>query len=434
MFETINPELKLILGFYLPNRFTINMGTHQLPIEKDENEKFNLFLHEYIHLIQNIFSVSGWYAFSYESSRYEAVAKLFLSRSEIAYPIKSYDSSWFIDNSYETLIKSIKYQKYLFEKDEISDHSKIEFVGPEFFQFTTPGVASSTSYARPKITSAFNIDGVLSQIKIGNFVILESMAYLIERYYNIHKDHSPDYPYKVLSKIFDASPLKGSLPIQIVITYLSLMHPFPDAKFKELFECVVNEKLYEKDLLEDVTRSLLEVHFPDTIDSIEKHFNGLAEHINEFAQVLSRNDMADKYVSWLRNVTTNVFANISKNPVHYINPILNRGGADEILGMLDLNYFLFDNSDGNLSFPKREIEGDASAVLFNRNFFHLLDFMLTAENRKCPMFQNCSLPEKDSDCEFTPFKHANRNVGEDICDYGQVAQLFGVHQFPTLNL
>jgi hypothetical protein len=45
-----------------------------------------------------------------------------------------------------------------------------------------------------------------------------------------------------------------------------------------------------------------------------------------------------------------------------------------------------------------------------------------------PLLQ--SINHNTTICLNKPFEQGNRKVGENICDYGLVAHMFGVHEFP----
>lgn len=108
-----------------------------------------------------------------------------------------------------------------------------------------------------------------------------------------------------------------------------------------------------------------------------------------------------------------------------------RKGAQDILAVTELNYFLIEDSTKKSSRPNTFNEEDIKAIVFNRNLFHLMDLFVYGQEPICPMYNICSLHEKnDSICLRKPFEQGIKDVGEDICDYGLVAHMFGVHEFP----
>jgi len=55
------------IGIYLSQRFTFELPLAEFPFEFSNNIESQTFLHEYTHLVQNLFSVVGWFTLGFEA-------------------------------------------------------------------------------------------------------------------------------------------------------------------------------------------------------------------------------------------------------------------------------------------------------------------------------------------------------------------------------
>src|SRR5271157_1616227 len=115
----INLKLEKALGYYLPNRFTLNAGDDLVTITP---EKFTVFIHEYGHLIQNLFTISGWYSFAIETTKLKIIINT-------AQEIKKYDiplkKSLKNDELRNKLYKTYIFRYYLMNTQGLTDKDKI---------------------------------------------------------------------------------------------------------------------------------------------------------------------------------------------------------------------------------------------------------------------------------------------------------------------
>lgn len=430
----VNYKYQKVLGYYLPNRFTINLGDYKLPITNNDKEAFTIFLHEYVHLLQNIFTITGWYSFAFETLKLESIINNILNNKKIEYPLSK--SNNIPENILKSLLKSHNYKEYLFQSDNIPEKAKINFKGPEIFS-TKPQTFNGITDLNLKlfVFSKFDVDGTEQEIKINNLVICESMAYIIEKHYGLVDIDSPDYPYKVLIKLFENTPLKDHYEQQIVILYLAMLSIFPDTKLKDIYNVVVANDLDKITIIDDFINALLKIYGTIIQHDIKRHCSAIKEHISEYVQVLSNYPLSLEYRTWLLTITTHLEAKLNEDPFYFIRPIINRLGSNEILAVTDLNYFLLEDSSNKLSCPNKVNKDDIAAIVFNRNLFHLLDlFIYEGAELECPMYNSCSLMEKsEGKCKHRPFENGIRQVGEDICDYGIVSYFLGVSEYPIFK-
>jgi hypothetical protein len=259
---------------------------------------------------------------------------------------------------------------------------------------------------------------------------------MVENFYGIANLPAPTtYPYKIIGKIFEKTNLRDRPEFQIIIIHLSMMTSFPDIQFKKIFDYAVIHDLYKITSVQEFCDRLISDSSTRIKELINFNLNKIDTRMQQYEDALTIYGMADKHIRWIKDVYGAISTSLRSNPIWYLMPILNKGTADDILGVLDRNYFMFEQSDGKLSLHKRTEQNDidaADALIFNRNLFHFLDYIIRKyeHNPRCPMYMNCKLIEKDSTCVDEPYKHGIRTKNEQICHYGQAAHLFGVNQYP----
>ena len=434
-------KLSKELGYYLPNRLTINMGDYELPIQEWEAEKFTLFLHEYIHLIQNLFTIAGWESYSNEMLNYTALTMLTLRTKEIPYPFDKLPPGTIPADIKSVFNVADQYDEYVFEEDRTLGSCKdFEFLGKINIKTVVPPGSKLTSLSeKPFATAKFTVDGHECDIKINPLILSESMSYMVENYYGIATLSSPPpYPYQIIGKIFEKTELKDRLELQIVIIHLSMMTSFPDIQFVKIFEYVVSNDLSKCATVKDFCDKLIADKSTRIQELLDFNLSKIDERMLKYTESIAKYELADKYIRWINDMYGAISAQLKIDPLWYLTPVLNRCGADGILGVLNRNFFMFENSQGEISLHKRGEKDDtdaAEALIFNRNIFHFMDYLIKdyIDAASCPMYMNCALPEKDGCCINEPYKHGINGKGDKLCNYGEAAHLFGVNEYPVKN-
>ena len=427
----ISREYLKALGYYIPQRFTLFLPEIKLPLASDDKKGFTIFIHEYTHLLQNIFSLSGWTSFAYESLKYEAI--LDHIKEEKAYNLPLYNK--IKDKKINT---SSNYKGYLFSMDKIDRKSKIEALDNTNKLKSTiisdfPVVENNKGI---KIFSQFLVDGKIVNININYLVLIESMAYIVERHYGLSDIPSPDYPYNVISILFSKTPLHAKLDKQIIILYMSLQSSFPDILFRNIYECVIDEKLYEIKNNDDFAIAIkkkLNYHFTNNCFS---QIEMLKKVINQFCSIISIFPPAKHSANWISEITSIFFNKICGDTLFYIRPIIERKGSSEIFGIFNNNYFLISDSNKKLSTIKNRSTDDYG-ITFLSNLFHFIDYFLYYQSDEkmnlCPMFSSCALEKfKDEKCIYSPYEKGSLLIEDALCNYGVVAHMFFTHEIPVI--
>ncbi len=434
-------KLKKTLGYYLPNRFILALPDIRLPLKTDQKEEFTIFIHEYTHLLQNIFTLSGWTSFAYESLKYEALLDIAKNNKKYEVPIFSTLSDGNEKSKIET---SINYVNYLYDSDNIPEGAIIKTTQNTINLQSTidtnfPIIKGNKENKGIKIFTEFSVNDKVQNITINNFVLIESMAYIVEKHYNLAKIKSPAYPYNIISLLFDDTELKDKLTHQIIILYLSLQSFLSDIQFRNIYETVIKNELYKISDITEFANSIIHELSYLFNDGIKSQINTLKKIIGEMSSLLSLYPLASKGVNWLTNISNTFFNNVITDPIKYIKPILERKGTDGIFDLLDCNYFLTSDSTNKLSTVKKTANSDTEGIMFISNVFHFIDYMLfynegdvDYNERICPMFNSCSLKKfKSFECKTKPFKTGVNKINNKLCNYGSVSHMFYVHEIPV---
>lgn len=424
------------LGYYIPNRFILNLPEVHLPITSSSPEEFTVFIHEYTHLLQNVFTVSGWTSLAFEMLKYEALMK-------ISFRDKKYDIPVYYNHelaSEESKIEHcIQYAEYLFQSDSIAEDAivnschethdlQIEIINDFPLGYENKGI---------NVYSYFLVDGKRTKIDINYFTLIESMAYIIEKHYSLATIPSPDYPYNIISTLFSTTEIE-SISQQIVMIYLSLQSQFPHILFRKIYNTVLSYELYLCTSIQEFTDQIINVLSDDFKNTLPKHIKMLANVFSQLSDQLNQYPLAEECVKWFNHCSNSFFQNITTNPLKYIKPILNRLGSIEIFNVVDNNYFLVKDFRNKLSVFKKDIQVDTSGITFLSNVFHFLDYFLFYDDcnldeddwKCCPLYYSCSLCFKNDNCLSHPYKQGEKKINGELCDYGSVAHMFFVHEVP----
>jgi len=431
-------QLSETLGYYLPNRFILTLRNVILPLKPNQKEEFSTFLHEYCHLVQNLFTISGWTSFAYETLKYEALI-------DIVHKVRKYDVP-----VYETLPEgpdkskidqSNNYSDYLCDSENISEEARI-FTTPKSLRLRStivhdfPMVADNGGI---RISSEFLVDGVETNIRLSYSVQVESMAKLLEDHYALGTSQSSTYPYDILGLLFRDTPFGKRIDFQIVMIYLSLQSFFPDIQFRNIYEVVTNKKLYELRTCDTFAEAIVDSLSYHYREGIESEISLLERLIGRMCSLLSLYPLASGGVNWLSKASAGFFKSIRTDPLRFVRPLLQRRGTSDVFSVLDNNYFLTKDQSGRLSTVKPGNEEDQSGIMFVSNVFHFIDFMLfhdedtqEYQERKCPMFDSCNLQAfKTERCKREPYHTGENKVDDTLCEYGAVAHMFFVRELPV---
>jgi len=422
----INLKLEKALGYYLPNRFTLNAGDDLVTITP---EKFTVFIHEYGHLIQNLFTISGWYSFAIETTKLKIIINT-------AQEIKKYDiplkKSLKNDELRNKLYKTYIFRYYLMNTQGLTDKDKIincsrgftlKTKDGDFFNFT------KDNYRRV-VYSDFSVNGKIREIEINYFILIESMSYIIEKHYNLADIPSPDYPYNIVTLLFDDTVLENQTDKQIIILYLSLLTVAPEISFYELFLSVINNNFHTITSIHDFTKKLFN-SLPFNFDEkLKNGFDLIDNYLLEYYNILNKYELSDNYIAWLKDSFKNIRNNIQNDVLYFIKPIIYKNASNLIIDQLDFDYFLMIDDDNSYSTIKNKSDSHIHGMIFHTCLFHAIDFVIDYKDypRRCPILKNCKDKEKNLHCYCRPYKHSIKKPGETLCEYGVAAHALFFHE------
>jgi len=427
-----NTKLLQELGYYVPNRFTIHTDEFSLPITTDNKREFTVFIHEYTHLLQNIFTFSGWLTFAFETLKLTALNNLAILEKKYEVPV--YENLTNEKVKHELLL-SRNYCNYLFDKQGMSESDNVSASeGINELQVKRDiSTKLADDFGMYKISSKFNINGSSKELDINYFILVESMAYIIEEHYGLEKVGSPDFPYKVMNIFFKNTPIHSMSDKKIIVLYLSLQGSSPGLLFKHIYETVVKNQLYEIDDLDIFTESIMKRIDIDDNQKMTELKNFIDDHINTYCQRLYKYPFAIGCADWVKATFVNFKENIEKDILFFIRPLLNKSGPKNIFDLYDHNYFFVFDKSRVLKCIKKPIGNEDDymrGMLFQMNLFHLIEYLLFFEEKECLLFNSCDSPDKNSECREFPYKQGYKD--KECCDYGLAAQLFSFDKIPVV--
>ncbi len=230
--------LNTTLGYYEPAFFHINIGTNS-SFEKFSSRDFSIFLHEYIHFIQDVTTVYGlnnMYVYS-EYIRF-ATNKVYGSQSKkFSVPIVP------LNDNHDNVFLNRQICKLTFgDSDEIKKVVKIVDIITEN---QSTGVIGSAVDNIESILVICNDDlGEEWPVTFGALSIMENMSYLMEQLICTDYDSSPDFPYSFAEKIVEKIyPEFGKEKLNILaLCDLSLQYNNPGKIFVQFLQDMFSVK------------------------------------------------------------------------------------------------------------------------------------------------------------------------------------------------
>lgn len=239
---------------YYPNFLYMELGTItslrnfcRYPISDDVDAAF---LHEYIHYLQDITTISGY-------------SNICVVCDRMRYVVSSKDKKIAIPIKYENIEKYFIKQNALNQTNHIGDgrlkinNGDIPF--PTQYDLYLKNVDVWIGRQKPiegalSLVVDFEYNGNNILYNIGEYAISESMAYLIENHiYPNALPSPPDFPYKVVEKIInDKFPFLNQQEMLVALCDVSLMFQFPGRAFymlcKELEEMRNSKPIHFSDV------------------------------------------------------------------------------------------------------------------------------------------------------------------------------------------
>jgi hypothetical protein len=222
------------LGSYMPSFFLLKVSTTEslLDINNLTNVDKATFFHEYVHFLQDLFTLFGLRNINYFVNKVYGLHQIAIKKQPIIFPLNKKD-----------LTKS--------ELDELFDiYYGTYFLGDDIdFVFKT-NVYDNGYIKTKEHIKIIDVECFSSKYKchdafsLGAFVILESMAYMIEKKH-FGDYNAPNFPYKIVDLIIDSlyADLNLSAAERIAICEESLNSAHPGYTFILLLDKIRELKI-----------------------------------------------------------------------------------------------------------------------------------------------------------------------------------------------
>lgn len=411
-------RLKTILGYYTPAFFHINVSTNK-SFKQFSDKDFSVFLHEYIHFIQDVTSIYGlnnMYVYS-EYLRF-AIDRVYQSiNNQFDVPIlPTIDNE---DNIY--LNKRICSLTNGDHQDiwKIRELESIEIINEPLGIANTPIDSIESVYIEA-------IDGVgEKQIFVfGAISIMESMAYLIEQRLCPYCATSPDFPYSIASKIVEkVYPEFGKNKLNVLaLCDLSLQYSNPGKVFIQFLNEMLSKNWLPhapEDIYDELLNREISINGQTGI-SLEQNYSELSEIVKKQVEGYFNDHIFQDLKDWVGQLIDTAKEVRFKNRYFILN--IARGGLlKENLCFKEIRETLgtplISNNSGEATFlypnkPKGVEVGYFSAIgqiisLFERGDFECSLYPM------CVKFKN----EIDNRCMFSPWK---RSEDRSLCPFAML--------------
>ncbi|MFP4024289.1 MAG: hypothetical protein ACLFVR_07150 [Thiohalospira sp.] len=223
------------LGYYVPSFFKIFINTDKKLVNpfKLPTQEFTIFIHEYIHFLQDILTPFGLKNIEH----YQQVINeynLYVNNSTnsiINLPIILEGENIVMTNR-DLFSLYIGQNKIKYKIDRITN-----------IEITPNGLIKNKENVEEVIVYYYNKEtNSIKNFQFGSFCILESMADLIESSYI--KSKAPVFPYKIVEKIIDFYyPNQFSIEQKVLICENALSSSNPGATFIKLLKYISTNEL-----------------------------------------------------------------------------------------------------------------------------------------------------------------------------------------------
>lgn len=281
----MNQQLDFLKCYYRPAFFQIKID---LPVQLNNlnemtDSTLSLYLHEYIHFIQDISTIYGLINISTINYYIQDCAARIYRQSEKGFEVplqlteRDGDFGYlnyslqpiYIGSSINPKRKEIDFVSYKIEKEIFNDNKSIDVVNVELVD---------------------NIENKTFDVKLGGNLITEGMAYLSERYvyYEILRDQgfeipADEYPYCVAEKIAEnIYPELAQYKILIIaVCDCSLMTYHPGLSFIRALEFLKQQKFIENNKEEKEITSLLYQELSSHLKGNHYDFDVILEEVRK---------------------------------------------------------------------------------------------------------------------------------------------------------
>jgi len=392
-------QYRNILGFYSNSCFRIEINTN-VSFGYMSDEDYSVLAHEYIHFLQDIsttYGASNAYALSeFIKSAAEAIRQSPDGSIKVPYAPEPAADNVFA-NFY---VRSFTYGSYE-EIDEIVEILELRNLKEE--------LESSDLNSIPEIQiDVVDGTGTEQTITFGACAVMESMAYMMERYIAPIQTLAPDFPYSIAEKVVQAHyPEFGSDPLNVIaLCDASLLTSAPG----HTFVCHVVE--FKEDgwlpvTPEDVYRRVLDAGY--NVRGSSPCMRTYEEEMEEMRQLAINsietyfNSSMVKYRKWIEETFNRGFALRIEKPYFMLD--IARGGNFRHNPFIK---FLLEKFVGTpiMTNPRAEATIKSPNVHFDSDFF-----LFPAVGQILKLFES-----GDCCCELKPICTTMGGPVDDKCD------------------
>lgn len=373
-----------------------------------------LFVHEYIHYIQNIGTTWGIYSALHEYKRISEVFQQLIDKNEInivytpdySEEYKLMHEIWKLGEGQETFDDFVGKEIDLSKEIEIrSEHVDIQ--GNKY----------------KKILLNFHLsDGNETEIHIGAKIIRECMAYMCQCLFDEHYTLNNAIPYKIIEYLCSARfkniandkkkiiaicyiALFSRRPAELLVDYLFEANNNPNIKYWELFDIFLSSKINNK----------------GTTYSVEDFFNKMMDDFQNILKKLTRTDIPFLKISLDR-------ARLTSHPaplLAVINTDENPLTSKHIKSLVDyygLPYIATTHGESAMGCLLPDNEHVAHDIIMMRALSIIIDYTTIHHIRHfCPAYMvECDGSAKDdNECTYKPWE-GNK------CFFTEALSLFGI--------
>jgi hypothetical protein len=402
------------LGFYLPAFFFIKVNTNESLIEIENCSKHTkaTYFHEYVHFLQDLFTLFGLRNINYIVNVVYSINKESLKLDEIIYPLTITDEEILTQKEifnfyYGTTILS--YDPFLVTGYNITPNNCVpgfEYIECVEIETISLGIGNDSFY-------------------FGAFSILESLAHIIEKsIFGISS--SLNFPYNIVDLILDSlfPDLNLSPELRLALCEESLNSGHPGRTFFTILERVKANKLKFKTPEEFHTYCHLQFFLQDENRvkfSISFALDSETNKSQSNLKTYFRDEKIIRINSWI-DFIFNKLKGLRKQGFHFFKLFNNKDYFVSIMNELGTP-LVADNNNYYFQNPKiDQSECDISIFLAIRE----LMMISLGEQNHCELKSRCLLVNEElvnNNCDTAP--HENRK-NEKKCDLAALMYFWGL--------
>jgi len=418
----MNRRLSTTLGFYNPSFFHINIGTNS-SFERFFDKDFSVFVHEYIHFLQDVCTIYGlnnMYVYS-EYIKF-ATNKIYKSENkEFTSPILPTEDNH--ENIFlnRQLCKLTNGDTATIKKvDRIIDITSIE----EGTGLSGSAVDSIDSI----VVTCIDDNSEENYISFGALSIMENMAYLMEQMICNEFATSPDYPYSFAEKIVEyLYPEFGSDKLNVLaLCDSSLLYSNPGQVFVQYLQEMKSMK-WLPTKPEDIYDKILPMRITLNGDSDENTIEDNYKHFSKTVRDQVKGYFHDPEFIDIRTWIDQIIykgQDMRFNHKYFILDIA-RGGSEVFMDfVMKFGTPLISNSNGEctLVYPENH---DGVEIEYFYVIGQIISFFESG-NPKCELLSICDRYgyKPDNRCNKTPWER-----DESLCPYAKFWKMWRLSDF-----